>query len=59
MENKIIRILEKNKEGLTITELVKESKLTRDKVRIALAKLEGRNLIKIRQIGMAKLILKS
>ena len=59
MENKIIKLLEKNKEGLTITELVKELNSTRDKVRISLAKLEGRNLIKIRQIGMAKLILKS
>ena len=57
MEDKIIKILQKNPKGLTITQLVKESKLTRDQVRITIAKLEGRDIIEITEIGMAKLII--
>lgn len=46
--------------GLTITELVKLSKLTRSAVRTTLAKLEGAKKVSIRKIGMAKVyILKS
>jgi predicted transcriptional regulator len=54
--DKTIRILEKNKvKGLTITELVKISKLSRHKVLTALAKLEGGNEVFIRKVGMAKI----
>jgi len=42
---------------MTITELVKNSELSRSAVRIALAKLEGAERVSIRNIGMAKLYL--
>ncbi len=55
MINKVINALEKNNEGLTITELVKITKLTKCQVRTELAFLLGAKEIKERQIGMAKL----
>lgn len=55
VENKIIKTLIKNSgKGLTITELVDASKISRSAVRIALAKLEGANKVSIREIGIAK-----
>ena len=51
---KIIKILEEKKVGLSITELVALSNLSRSAVRTALAKLEGANKISFRNIGMAK-----
>ena len=55
VENKIIKTLIKNSgKGLTITELVDASKISRSAVRIALAKLEGANKVSIRKIGIAK-----
>ncbi|MBU2497216.1 MAG: hypothetical protein KJ767_04110 [Nanoarchaeota archaeon] len=54
-ENKIINILKKNLErGLTITELVKISKLTRSAIRTILARLEGAGEVSIRKVGIAK-----
>jgi len=54
--NKIIRILKKGTvKGLTITELVRVSKLSRHKVLTALAKLEGADKVFIRNAGMAKI----
>ncbi len=55
MVNKIINALGKNKEGLTITALVKVTKLKRCQVRTEIAFLLGAKKIKERQIGMAKL----
>ena len=55
VENKIIETLIKNSgKGLTITELVNASKISRSAVRIALAKLEGAKKVSIREIGIAK-----
>lgn len=53
-KEKIIKILEEKKVGLSITELVALSKLSRSAVRTAIAKLEGANRISFRNIGMAK-----
>ena len=53
--NDIVSALKKKPEGLTITELVKETKKSRSKIRITLAKLEGANKVKVRKIGMAKM----
>jgi len=54
--NKIVKILKENsKTGLTITELVKVSKLSRHIVLTALAKLEGADKVFIRKAGMAKI----
>ncbi len=52
--NKIDSAL-KNSDGLTITELVKKTKLNRSSVRTALAKLDGAERVIIRKIGMAKI----
>ena len=54
MEAKLKIVLEKNPRGLTITELVGKSGLSRSAVRIALARLEGANEVIVRNIGMAK-----
>jgi len=53
-EKSIVNFLRKNDDGLTITELVSLSKLSRSTVRVVLARLEGGNKISFREIGMAK-----
>ena len=53
-EKKIVDALKRNKEGMTITELVKLSDLSRSTIRVALARLEGHNDIAYKNIGMAK-----
>ena len=47
----------KNSDGLTITEIVKKTKLNRSSVRTALAKLDGAGKVNIRKVGMAKVYL--
>jgi len=44
----------KSSNNLTITEIVKKTKLTRSSVRTALAKLDGANNVSVRKVGMAK-----
>ena len=44
----------KNSGGLTITDLVNKTKLSRSAIRIALAKLDGAERVSVRKIGMAK-----
>jgi len=51
---KIIGFLKNSSHGLTITELVNISKLSRSSIRTGLAKLEGAKRVVVRQIGMAK-----
>jgi len=53
-EKDIVGFLRKNSNGLTITELVSMSKLSRSTVRVVLARLEGGNKTSFREIGMAK-----
>jgi hypothetical protein len=53
--NIIVRVLKKNKEGLTITALSEKIKLNRFVTRLNLARLEGANKVNMRRIGMAKL----
>lgn len=57
IKNKLINVLKKCPRGLTITELVGKSKLSRSAIRIELAKLEGANKVSFRKIGMAKVYL--
>jgi predicted transcriptional regulator len=45
----------KKQDGIMITELINDSKLSRSTIRIALAKLEGAQNVVVRQIEMAKL----
>jgi DNA-binding transcriptional ArsR family regulator len=54
--NKVIKLLEKEgRLGLSITDLVSNSKLSRSAIRIILAKMEGARMVKFRRVGMAKL----
>lgn len=54
--NKIRDILKRrSNSGLTITELVGISELSRSAVRTALAKMEGAGKVSIRKVGMAKI----
>ena len=56
-EEKIIMdiVKENNNGGVSITELVKLSSMSRSAVRTILAKLEGAGNLGFRQVGMAKL----
>ena len=51
----VIKLLEKNTDGLTIQEISKLLKMSRNTISVALAHLEGASLIRVRQVGMAKL----
>ena len=51
----VINILKKNADGLTIIEISKLLKISRNTVAVALAELKGANLIRIRPVGRAKL----
>lgn len=52
---KIKQILNKNKQGLHITDIVRLSEYSRSKVRTILAMLEGAKKVNIRRVGMAKI----
>ena len=51
----VIEILKKNTDGLTVIEIAKILKISRNTVAVALAELKGGGLIRIRPIGKAKL----
>lgn len=51
----VIKLLEKDREGLTIIEISKILKISRNTVAIVLAELKGAELIRIRPVGRAKL----
>jgi DNA-binding transcriptional ArsR family regulator len=48
-------LLKKNTDGLTIIEISKILKISRNTVAVALAELKGAELIRIRPVGKAKL----
>jgi len=52
---KIINLLKKNNLGLSIAEISKLLKVTRNTASVHLAKLEGAKQITIRKVGMAKI----
>ncbi len=54
-KEQVINILQKNTDGLTIIEISRILKISRNTTAIALAELKGANLIRIRPIGKAKL----
>jgi len=54
-EELVMELLKKNRDGLTIIEIAKELKISRNSVPVILAELKGANLIRIRPIGRAKL----
>jgi len=51
----VIGLLKKNTDGLTVIEISKILKISRNTVAVALAELKGAELIRIRPVGMAKL----
>ena len=51
----VISLLKKHKEGLTVIEISRLLKISRNTVAVYLAELKGEKRIWIRQIGMAKL----
>lgn len=55
VKRKIIKALEEIPEGLTITDLVNVTKLSRSAVLIELAKMEGASSVNVRRVGMAKI----
>jgi len=51
----VIELLKNNTDGLTILEIAKELKISRNTVPVILAELKGAELIRIRPVGRAKL----
>jgi len=51
----VIGLLKKDKEGLTIIEISRELKISRNTVAVVLAELKGAEQVRIRPIGKAKL----
>jgi DNA invertase Pin-like site-specific DNA recombinase len=51
----VISLLKKNTDGLTILEIAKELKISRNTVPVILAELKGAEQIRIRPVGRAKL----
>ena len=51
----VVELLKKHKEGLTVIEISRLLKISRNTVAVVLAELKGAGLIWIRNIGMAKL----
>jgi len=51
----VIEFLKKNTDGLSILEIAKELKISRNRVPVILAELKGAELIRIRPIGRVKL----
>ena len=51
----VINLLKKNTDGLTIIEIAKALKISRNTVPVILAELKGAGLIRIRPVGKAKL----
>ncbi|MEM2916101.1 MAG: HTH domain-containing protein [Candidatus Woesearchaeota archaeon] len=51
----VVQLLKKNTDGLTIMEIANQLRISRNTVAVALAELKGAELIRIRQVGMAKL----
>ena len=53
--NKIIKNLQKDSHGFTVSELSKKLNISRQTVSNCFAFLEGAEKVKIRQVGMAKI----
>jgi DNA-binding IclR family transcriptional regulator len=54
-QTKILALLRKNTDGLTIQEIARALKLSRNTVPVILAELKGANKIRVRPVGKAKL----
>jgi len=54
-KERVIGLLKKDSDGLTIVEIAKKLGISRNTVSVALAELKGAQLIRIRPVGIAKL----
>jgi Mn-dependent DtxR family transcriptional regulator len=51
----VVKTLKRDTDGLTIVDLSKKFKISRNTIAIILAELKGAKLIRIRPVGVAKL----
>ena len=51
----VVNLLTKNTDGLTVIEIARELKISRNTVAVALAELKGEGKLRVRKVGMAKL----
>jgi len=51
----IVELLKKNTDGLTVIEISKILKISRNTVAVVLAELKGAEMIRVRPVGKAKL----
>ena len=54
-KKRVIELLKKRPDGLTISDLARELKLSRNTIVVILAELKGAEKVRIRPVGMAKL----
>jgi Mn-dependent DtxR family transcriptional regulator len=52
----VVKLLKKDRDGLTLIEISKRLHVSRNTVAVVLAELKGLGLIRIRPVGMAKLV---
>ena len=51
----VVNLLKENTDGLTIVEIARILKISRNTVAVALAEMKGEGTIRIRPVGIAKL----
>lgn len=54
-KKQVIRLLKRNTDGLSILEIAKKLKISRNAVPVVLAELKGEGSVRIRPIGRVKL----
>ncbi|MBT7929216.1 HTH domain-containing protein [Candidatus Peregrinibacteria bacterium] len=54
-KERVVKFLKNNTDGLTIVEIAKKLNVSRNTVPVILAELKGAGLIRIREVGKAKL----
>ena len=54
-KEQVEKLLRKETDGLTISEISQKLKLARNTVAVALAELKGQGNIRVREVGMCKL----
>jgi len=54
-KERVIKLLKKNNDGLTVVEIARELEISRNTASVTLAELKGEGAIRIRPVGIAKL----
>ncbi|MBT3985549.1 HTH domain-containing protein [archaeon] len=55
MKKRVLKLLKENRDGLTVQEIARALKVSRNTIPIVLAELKGAKKIRIRPVGKAKL----